>query len=98
MKTGFLSLAAGAALAMGATAAIADGYEAPSRGYVKPFDWSGFYVGAYVGYQHNNFDWAFNPPVGGAVNQSFSLTNDYGILGFHSGYQHQFGAVVLGVE
>jgi hypothetical protein len=40
-------------------------------------------------------DWAFNPAIAGAPNQSFSLSKDSAIFGAHVGIQHQFGGFVL---
>jgi outer membrane immunogenic protein len=61
-------LAAGACLLLGGTAAIADGPRGEglkdARSYERPFAWTGFYVGAAIGYgigaaketQHRTFD------------------------------------------
>jgi outer membrane immunogenic protein len=65
---------------------------------VVAYDWSGAYVGFHAGYAWQDFDWAFNPSIPGAVNQSFSLSTDNGVYGFHAGFQAQWGQFVLGVE
>src|SRR5262249_25376082 len=38
------------------------------------------------------------PRLGGANHQAYSLSTDSGYVGVHAGYQHQFGAIVIGVE
>jgi len=92
-------LAAGSVIA--ATAAIgcagvalADGYEPRRVAYERPMDWSGVYFGVSSGYQWSNID--FNPV--GNPGAGYNVDHHDAILGAHIGYQHQFGAVVLGVE
>jgi outer membrane immunogenic protein len=93
-----MAFAAVGTIALGAGQASADGYNSP-RSYVAPYNWSGIYGGVNAGWMDSTVDWAFNPAIGGAVNQQFSLSNDgNAIFGVHAGYQHQFGALVLGVE
>lgn len=62
------------------------------------YNWGGIYVGLNAGWVRNNTDWAFQPPIANAPNQSFSLENSAGVLGGQIGLQHQWGNVVLGVE
>jgi len=76
----------------------ADGYAAPAAVYERPADWTGIYGGFNAGWSRTNYDWAFNPPVAGGAHQAYSLDTDRGVVGVHAGYQHQFGAVVVGVE
>jgi outer membrane immunogenic protein len=92
-----MAFAAVGTIALGANQANADGYSRP-RGYVAPYNWSGIYGGASVGWMANNFDWAFNPAIAGAPHQAYSLDSDRAVFGVHAGYQHQFGSFVVGVE
>jgi hypothetical protein len=59
---------------------------------------SGIYGGVNAGWMGSTVDWAFNPAIVGAVNQSFSLSKDSAIFGVHAGYHYQFSGFVLGVE
>jgi outer membrane immunogenic protein len=81
-----------------ADTAQADGYAAPRVVYERPANWTGLYGGIDGGWMGTNFDWAFNPPIPGAVHQAYSLKTDNGYVGVHAGYQHQLGAIVVGVE
>jgi outer membrane immunogenic protein len=93
-----MAFAAVGTIALGASQASADGYNSP-RGYAAPYNWSGIYGGVNAGWMGSTVDWAFNPPIPATVNQQFSLSNDgNAIFGVHAGIQHQFGALVLGVE
>lgn len=92
-----MAFAAVGTIALGASQASADGYSSP-RGYVPQYNWSGFYGGVNAGWMGTTVDWAFNPAIPAAVNQSFSLSKDSAIFGVHAGIQHQFGGFVLGVE
>jgi outer membrane immunogenic protein len=65
---------------------------------VALYDWSGIYMGFSVGYNWQDFDWAFNPAIPGAPNQAFSLDTDNWIFDGHGGAQVQFGQFVIGVE
>src|SRR5215831_10652598 len=81
-----------------AGSARADGYAAPRVAYEKPANWTGLYGGIDAGWMGTNFDWAFDPPIPAAPHQAYSLHTDGGFVGVHGGYQHQFGAIVVGVE
>ncbi|MDX2306614.1 MAG: outer membrane beta-barrel protein [Hyphomicrobium sp.] len=66
-------------------AAFAGVLAAPAGANELPAIWTGFYVGAHGGYGEANDEPApFD--VGG------------GLIGMHAGYNHQMGAMVLGVE
>jgi outer membrane immunogenic protein len=98
LRGALLGLTALAALAFASTAADAGGYR--DRGSLKdegyPYvSWSGLYVGVHAGWQWSQIDNHFIPP--GSTND-LSVNQDSGIAGVHVGYQHQFGALVLGVE
>ena len=97
MRIGRLVGAAfGALLALSSfgPSAWAGGDLAPDR----PRSWTGPYIGIHAGWMQNDFDWAFNPGIPAAANQAFELGKDTPIVGFHLGYQHQFGQIVAGVE
>ena len=93
-------LAAGSVIATAAAlgsagVALADGYAPKGKVvYERPSDWSGVYFGVSSGYQWSdiNFNPVGNPAAG------YNVTHDNGIAGGHIGVQHQFGAVVLGIE
>ncbi len=94
-----------AAIAL-STSAFADG--APRGASIKDapvasaMSWTGFYVGAHLGYSAADLDWGQIYPFGGAgngpqnINSSFDT--DRAVLGGHIGLQRQFGSWVLGGE
>jgi opacity protein-like surface antigen len=87
------SVIAAAAIVGSAGVALADGYVPKGKVvYDRPTNWSGFYFGVQSGWQWSDID--FNPVGGGAYN----VTHSDGIVGLHTGIQHQFGSVVLGIE
>jgi opacity protein-like surface antigen len=91
-------LAAGTVLATtaalgGTSTVLADGYAAPRVAYERPADWSGVYFGLSSGWQWNQFHGDFPVP-----NTHFDVSQNSGLVGAHLGIQHQFGAIVLGVE
>src|SRR5262252_9371086 len=95
-------IAATAALG-GASVALADGYSAPRVAYERPSNWSGVYFGVDSGYQWSSIDVTspgalvvVGPFTFGPTN--FSSEHNNAVVGAHLGYQHQFGAVVLGIE
>jgi outer membrane immunogenic protein len=96
MKRSLSSLVAASAIVGFSTVAVADGM--PSR-YAAPAytSWSGFYIGGSVGWQWTDVDWSFPAPIANQIT-STSQSFDHGVLGAHVGYQHQFGAIVVGIE
>lgn len=74
----------------------------------SPTDWTGFYVGAHAGYVAGDADFSVNPTgawnafpdqaaaVRAATNGS--LNPDGGIFGLQSGFNHQLGIWVVGLE
>ena len=92
-------LAAGSAILAavaigGAGMALADGYKSKKVVYERPADWSGVYFGVSSGYAWGDFDNTYTTPGAGR----WDVGPDTGIVGAHIGIQHQFGAVVLGIE
>lgn len=84
------SVIAAAAALGSAGVALADGY-APKRAvYERPADWSGVYFGVSSGWQWSSIQVGpvFNPET----------DHDSALVGAFLGVQHQFGAIVLGVE
>jgi outer membrane immunogenic protein len=76
---------------------------APFVAAVPVFTWTGFYVGAQVGYGWNANDNDFSAPVGYTVGgvpfTGFGGDEGDGFLaGVHAGYNVQFGSFVVGVE
>ena len=103
LKKIMTGLAVATGLAMTAPAALADGYQGAKGGYkaapvYAPYNWGGLYVGANVGWIDKEFDWAFAPPIAGAVHQAYSLGSSEVTAGLHVGFQHQIGRFVIGVE
>ena len=107
MKTRLLGLLAATTLATaGISAASAadlpSRYAAPPAPYITAvpvFTWTGFYVGAQVGYGWNANDNDIVLP-GGFVVQSgdFGDNGDGFLAGVHAGYNYQVGSFVLGAE
>ena len=98
-------LAAGSVIAATAAlgtagVALADGYEPRRVAYERPMDWSGVYFGVGSGYQWSTVDVAHVPGgvFPGTTGIGISSTHDEAFLSAHLGLQHQFGAIVLGVE
>ena len=90
------SLVAATAVVGVSTVAVADGM--PTR-YSAPAytNWSGLYFGGSVGWRWVDVDWNFPAPVAGQITNT-SQSFDHGVLGAHVGIQHQFGALVVGLE
>ena len=99
MRSVFVGLASGAALALSAVSASADGVYRGGA-VVAPYNWSGLYVGANAGYGWGDTDWRFPAPGNffGAAGTTFSTDPRGGLVGGHIGYQHQWGNIVAGVE
>jgi len=98
---------ASAAVAMaaiaGAGVAQADGYQGRAAPVAAPWNWSGLYFGVHSGWawsETNGFFPDGNPAltIAGVANQGFSTTTDAPIVGGQIGLQHQFGALVVGIE
>jgi opacity protein-like surface antigen len=66
--------------------------KAPPRPFVRPTDWTGFYVGGFVGAAAGRTDIGF---VGDGGARPWVLG---GLGGIEAGYNRQFGKWVLGVE
>lgn len=88
LASALLSLISGQALAA----------DAVSAEPVAVHDWSGVYVGGYLGYGFGSSDSAFSSPN----TPGFQASQDYDIDGFlggvQVGYNYQINAAVLGVE
>jgi outer membrane immunogenic protein len=95
VRVGLLGLAAGASLALVASAANADGYR---RGHTHSYgpccSWTGFYFGGHAGYAWSQVSWDDVSLTAEPVNNDSSGF----IGGGQIGYNWQAGAVVLGVE
>ena len=64
------------------------------------FTWTGFYLGAQVGWAQTNTDYDAGAAVGGggAAVDLPTLTRDGGLGGLFAGYNYQAGQIVLGAE
>ena len=98
-----LSCGFGLAVGLLATAAVAADLGPYRRGsikdepvYARPFSWTGFYVGAQIGYAWANVD-AVSGPITG-FNQTYSYEADGFLGGGHIGYNWQRDRIVFGVE
>jgi outer membrane immunogenic protein len=98
-------VAGGVGLVLGllSTAAVAADLGPYGRGsikdepvYVRPFSWTGFYVGAQIGYAWGNVD-AVSGPITG-FDQSYSYDADGLVGGGHVGYNWQRDRIVIGIE
>ena len=64
-----------------------------------PFSWTGFYIGAQVGWARVHDDGSIvNPGIPVAINFPFTIETDGVIGGAHIGYNLQYGMWVFGVE
>ncbi|MBM6584107.1 porin family protein [Microvirga sp. BT689] len=105
MKTRLLGLLAATALATAGISA-ASAADLPSRAAPAPiyapvpvFTWTGFYVGAQVGYGWNANDNDIVLPSGFVVQSGdFGDSGDGFLAGVHAGYNYQLGSFVIGVE
>jgi outer membrane immunogenic protein len=103
------ALLAGSAVAAvmaitGAGVAQADGYErGPKVAYQAPYNWGGFYFGVHSGWQWSDIN-AFYPDgnpalqISGVPGASWGVNHDSPVVGGQIGLQHQFGAIVVGIE
>jgi outer membrane immunogenic protein len=113
MKKLLLAGVAVAGLVAGATAASAADLPsrtmapmAPMISAVPVFTWTGFYIGAQVGYawgdDQDDFPanaLVFTPGVGyTAFDSGFGGDNDSFLAGVHAGYNYQIGSFVVGIE
>ena len=97
-KTILLASCALVALSVSAAAADLPGRSAAAApSPVMVGNWSGFYVGAQVGYGWGKADipWAVNPPYTG---WQPSADQNGGMAGLHIGYNHQIASYLLGLE
>jgi outer membrane immunogenic protein len=98
------SVVAATAAVAGASVALADGYEPRRVVYERPSDWSGVYFGVGSGYQWSSIDVHQVPSAvnlgAGSGNPGIGITSDQNdaFVSAHIGVQHQFGAIVLGIE
>src|SRR3954449_2964727 len=89
---------AGAALGALAFNGVALAADLPVKARLQPaYDWSGFYIGAHMGYGDAQFGPNTNPLPAQGV---FLPSTPTGLIGgYQGGYNRQFGNnVVLGVE
>lgn len=85
-----------------ATLSVTSGAFAADLGYKKPtavpvmaaINWTGFYVGAQVGYQAN----PFKSEVNAVAVTPFNESSGSFIGGLHAGYNRQYGRFVVGAE
>ena len=68
----------------------------PPMAYSRPFSWTGFYVGAQVGYGWGTTD-AISGPLTG-FDQSYSYDTNGWLGGAHAGYNWQRQNLVFGLE
>ncbi|HEV2558220.1 MAG TPA: outer membrane protein [Microvirga sp.] len=110
MRSRLLGLLAGTA-ALALTAAAAQAADLPARtapvapvAMVPVFTWTGFYVGAQVGYQFSDRETNYNGYLfefdgDNDFNDVFDTDEDDAfVAGAHAGYNFQFGSFVVGVE
>jgi outer membrane immunogenic protein len=84
----------------GATLALADGSAPKKVAYERPADWSGVYFGVGSGYQWSSID-VDHVPGGvfpGTTGIGISSDHNDAFVSAHLGVQHQWGAIVLGIE
>ena len=101
MRYKIAGLAAAAIMFGGVQTASAADMAVKARPVAPPiamYNWTGIYIGVSGGWAHQDFDWAFNPAIPAAPNQSFSLSRNSGVLDMHAGLQYQFDQWLLGVE
>ncbi|MFL5184480.1 MAG: outer membrane protein [Microvirga sp.] len=101
MKKILLSSVALLGLATGALAADLPSRSAPAPiiAAVPVFTWTGFYVGAQIGYGWNANDNDIVLPSGFVVQSGdFGDSGDGFLAGVHAGYNVQLGSFVVGVE
>ncbi len=109
MRSRLLGLLAGTA-ALALTAAAAQAADLPARtapvapvAMVPVFTWTGFYVGAQVGYQFSDREDGFGDRyrfrrAGTFIDDFNDGEDDAFVAGAHAGYNFQFGSFVVGVE
>ncbi|WP_454617799.1 outer membrane protein [Bradyrhizobium cenepequi] len=111
MKTFLLGTVCGLGLAAGPALAADMSYpvKAPPVAVVPVFSWTGFYVGANVGFGGDKFDYPFDafqrqlqaeaPALESSIAGNLSLTSSGFFGGGQIGYNHQFeNNVVAGIE
>jgi outer membrane immunogenic protein len=108
-RIAWLATAALATVALAGAAQAADlPRKAPVAPYAAPFSWTGFYIGAHVGWGWSKTEWSDRcfsdaPCVPGAVTDAaFGPLGSYNLNGFlgggQLGYNWQAGWAVFGVE
>jgi len=96
----FAIAASGLLLSQAATAADLGGpprrsvKDGPPPSYAPAFSWTGFFLGAHLGYGWSDLDWQFANTPGVATGH----TGEGGLLGGQIGYNLQFNQLVVGVE
>jgi len=100
-RTVLLAIAAsGLLLSQAATAADLGGpprrsiKDAPPPSYAPAFSWTGFYLGAHLGYGWSDLDWQFANTPGIATGH----TGGGGLIGGQIGYNLQVNQLVFGLE
>jgi outer membrane immunogenic protein len=84
---------------MGTPALAADmALKAPPPAPSPAYDWSGFYIGANGGWERQRHTWAFDPPLVGATDQSWTAHSATGTFGGQVGIQKAWNHLVLGAE
>src|SRR6478736_80612 len=92
-------LIAGALIAVASPTFAADLAMAPAEPVapvVLPFNWSGFYIGADIGYSWASVDSSFESPF--ETNLDIGPNADGVVGGLYVGYNAQFGQIVVGLE
>lgn len=91
----FAATCVAGAFAVTTTATKADGMARGRAPAAMPTSWSGFYFGVDSGYQWSTVD-VHGPAAPAGI--GISSNHDEFFVGIHGGVQHQFGAIVLGIE
>src|SRR4029453_3383108 len=90
---------AGALIALSSSAFAADLAPVPvepAAPVILPMNWSGFYIGADIGYAWTNADSTVDNPFGIDLDVSPDASGVIG--GLYVGYNAQFGQIVVGLE
>jgi outer membrane immunogenic protein len=89
-----------AAVAITFAIGSASAADMPVKAPIAPpvYQWTGIYFGGDDGWQGQRHSWAYDPPVAGAANQSWTERSGAATLGVFVGAQVQWGSIVLGAE